>query len=417
MLPTQRKFEIFRWIIFSAVTLACIDTVIRYWTPRGMFLSLFNMAVPPVLFFYFKKNSVNRLGIFLLCSPVIFLLETIYVIYSKLYLPVLLAVNLLAIVFTVNLSLFALFGQYFTGRLKKHIDIYLYPLLALSCCAYVSLYVVEPFNLTPYIFLLIVLTFFYLIMVRQLRVHERMIIEQRQTITNTREMVRSIIHDLSNLISAAYGWSKLAVKSDDPEKRRKNYAKAEFSFTHTNDYIKTITSILCDRQNMVSLEQMTPATFCNELYGNLRDSFVGESEHTRDHQVQLQPGRFIFSSPAAFHGKYLFADIPKFASAILNLMTNARNAGADGMSLLISETDSPPGLRLSFRDNGKGIPEEKAGMLFKERLKSKTGSGVGLLGVRIIISCHNASIFCTNPNSNGNGITEFTIKTLPYESS
>ncbi|MBN1758407.1 MAG: HAMP domain-containing histidine kinase [Chitinispirillaceae bacterium] len=413
----QRIFNLFQWIIFLAVTAACANTVLRYWTPGGMVLSLFNLAVPPVLFIFFRKNSVNRLGIFLLCSPVIFLLETIYIIYHKLNIPVILAVNLLAIVFTVNLSLFAMFGRYFTGHLKKHIDIYLYPLLALSISAYVLLYLKEPFNLTPYIFLLAALTFFYLVMVRQLRAHERMITEQQQTISNTRDMVRSIIHDLSNFISAAYGWSKLAIKSDDPEKRKKHYAKAEYSFTHTADHIKTITSILCDRQNMVTLSQIAPQTFCDELFSSLRDSFVGKTVHVRGGPAELQPGRFTFSSPSTFQGKRLFADIPKMSSAILNLMTNARKAGADSMSLSIEENKEPAGLRLFFRDNGSGIPAPKVNMLFKERLNSETGSGVGLLGVRIIISCHNASIFCTNPNSSGNGITEFTIKTLPYESS
>ena len=72
------------------------------------------------------------------------------------------------------------------------------------------------------------------------------------------------------------------------------------------------------------------------------------------------------------------------------------------------------GLELQVLDNGCGIPSEKISSLFREKIDSGNGAGVGLLGVRMIIQCHKANIACINHNSDGTGQTEFLISTLEY---
>lgn len=410
----HNRFNIVRWLVLSTTTLSCIYAIIRYFSIPGIPIVVINCAVPPFLFFFFRKNTINRIGVFLLVCPIIFVLETLYIVLRGLPMPSQLSINQLATIFTLCLFLFALFGEHLSGRLRKHIDLYLYPLLALTILEYVIIYLKTPFNLPPYIFLLVAISGFYLIMVRQLRLNERLIAEQHQTIINARIMFRSVIHDLANIIAAAGGWSNLAFKVRDEIRRKENQEKATGSFRHATDHIKTVTAILNDSRTIVSLSQMTPINFCESIIYFLKNNHVGEMAVVTDEEPEFRENTLLFAHPVKFTGKHIYADTHAFGNALLNLVSNAKKAGANSMLLLVTETTNRSGLQIALKDNGCGIPTNKVDRLFKERIESDNGSGVGLIGVKMIISCHDADISIENANSDGNGITEFSIKELVY---
>jgi signal transduction histidine kinase len=414
----NRLLTFFHWSIFTAVAVCCIFTIVKYWTLSAWPIIGLNAAVPPLLFVFFRKNTVNRLGVFMLCAPMVFIIEMIYIIVAQLPFPLDVANNLLAFVFTISLTLFALFGEYFTGRLRRHIDIMVYPLLVLNLAGYLLIYFRKPFNLTPYLLTIALLGLYYLLMVRRIRTHERMIVEQHQTIINTRLMMRSQVHDIANFVNAATGWAHLAQNSTTAEKRKERGEKAKASFARLTDHLRTIVGMLSDQKNLVQLVSMNPVAFLESLGDFLQDSFVGETRIVRgDVDDEFVAGTLIIAIPAICTGRSVFVDIQAFCTATFNLLANARKAGATAMRFLVDEQVEPAGLRIRIQDNGPGIPQSKSEMLFKERVESATGSGVGLIGVRMVIDCHDAKISVTDPNTDGQSRTEFTIETLKYISS
>lgn len=368
-----------------------------------------------MLYFYLKKEAINHLGTFFLFCPLIFILETMYIIVMGLDLPLMIAVNQLPIIFSLCLSLFALFGEHFTGRLRKHMDLYLFPLLALTILEYVIIYIRFPFDPTPYCILIFALSGFYLIMVRQLRSNTRLIAEQHQTITHTRTMMRSIVHDLANIVSAASGWSSMAFKAQDEHKRTSCQAKAVGAFTFATEHIKSVTAILSDEGTVVNLSQISPAFFCDKLAECLKNNHVGDTVIMKGSSPDaLAHDTLLIVSPDEYSGKLIYADTHTFGNALINLVSNAKKAGASDIAIEITESEGKTGLQINFKDNGRGIPAQKVDRLFKERVESANGTGVGLLGVRMIINCHNADIAVVNPNSDGTGTTEFCIKPISY---
>jgi signal transduction histidine kinase len=408
------KLECYRWILWVAVTASCINAVVLFRTaPEGLPLVLLNAITPVFLFFFFRKDSANRLGLFLLCSPLVFIGETLYIIITGIVLPLQLALNMLVVIFTCCLTLFAISGDQFTGQLKKYLDLYLIPLMISIIAALMVIYHKYPFPIVPYLLVLVALSALYIIMVRQIRSNERKITEQHQSIANNHIMMRGFIHDLGNSIAAASGWSSMAIKAATEEKRKINGEKANDAFKHVIDHVKTVTLLLNDQKNVVSLVQISPAAFCEALLSYLQKSYVGEIILGKD-AVAVTPGVLDFRMPATFTGKHLYADTEGFGRVLHNMVINAQKAGATGIAIIIEEVPDPASLRIRILDNGKGIAEETTARLFKERIASDNGSGVGLLGVRMIVRCHNATIEIAEPNSNGTGQTEFVISNLLY---
>jgi signal transduction histidine kinase len=412
-----KLIQTFRWSIFAAVFLLSAQTVIGYWQKNAWPIVAFNLILPVLLYFFLRTHTVNRIGYFLLASPVCFILEVTYLLHAKISLAFLTATNLVAIVFSINLTLFAVFGDHFTGQLKKHLDSIVYPLLAANLAAYGLLYLMHPFNITPYIFMICLLAFYFIVMVRHIRSRESMIAEQKKTILNSRVMMRGQIHDISNFLGSISGWIGLAGRINLEDKRLYYIGKAKASFEHIKEHLHTVVAMLDDEHYMVRLSLMTATRFIEHVADFLKDSFVGETRVIKEPAPEeLIPGTLLFVRPAILSPKHLYVDLSAFCSAIVNLISNAGKAGATGMMVVIEESSAPPGLTISIRDNGPGIPAAKAALLFKEKVESATGSGVGLLGVRMIIESHDAEIKLTNPNTAGVGYTEFTISGLKYAS-
>lgn len=414
-MKSDRMISLFRWIIFAGVTVACVFAIIDYWTLSAWPIIVFNSFFPPFLFWFLGKHTANRLGIFMVSAPVIFILEMMYLIYARLPIPLDVVTNELAFIFTISLTVFALFGEHFDGWLKKHMDALLYPLLGLNLIAYLLIYYKQHFNLIPYLLMLAFLAFYYLISARTIRSNERMIIEQHHTNVNTRIMMRGQIHDISNFLVAITSWFQMAGKERVEENRREYIENGNASSLRLNDHLRTILDMLTDQKNMVHLCLTTPQEFVEYFADFLKDSFVGEIQVVAgDAPRDFVPATLVFAHPISFTGKHILIDIKVFCTAILNLISNARKAGANAMIFCLEERRQPHGLQLRVQDNGSGIPAEKKDLLFKQKVQSDSGSGIGLIGVRMVINCHGATIALTNNNSDGKSRTEFTIAGLEY---
>lgn len=107
----------------------------------------------------------------------------------------------------------------------------------------------------------------------------------------------------------------------------------------------------------------------------------------------------------------LHADSAALKQVFLNLMKNAAEAGNDQVKLQIATVDSPPGVKIIFRDNGQGIPAEVMNHLFEPFFTTKkSGMGLGLAISRRIVQAHSGHLEARNIEPRG---AEFSIY-LPY---
>ncbi len=109
------------------------------------------------------------------------------------------------------------------------------------------------------------------------------------------------------------------------------------------------------------------------------------------------------------------ADRGQLSQIIANLTINAKQAMPDGGTLYISaenKTGPEDFVRITFRDEGEGIPPEIAEKIFDPYYTTKdTGSGLGLAVVQSIIEKHNGKIAMESAPGRG---TVFTLL-LPAE--
>jgi signal transduction histidine kinase len=106
------------------------------------------------------------------------------------------------------------------------------------------------------------------------------------------------------------------------------------------------------------------------------------------------------------------ADASLLKQVFLNLIKNADEAcGSDG-ELVIRTGIHSPSVRISFTDNGPGIPAENLNRIFEPFFTTKsTGMGMGLAICRRIIQAHGGELEVKNRLPKG---TEFTI-VLPIQ--
>ena len=106
-------------------------------------------------------------------------------------------------------------------------------------------------------------------------------------------------------------------------------------------------------------------------------------------------------------------DLTKMVTAVSELARNTMVYGGGGdMDWEILEESGRTGLRLVFRDEGPGIPEEEKDKIFErfyrignESVRKTKGTGLGLYLCKKIAHDHNAYISVTNLSPTGSNFT------------
>lgn len=111
----------------------------------------------------------------------------------------------------------------------------------------------------------------------------------------------------------------------------------------------------------------------------------------------------------------VFVDSDRIVQTVTNLISNAVKFSPAGTTVTISAASADGMLVVRVADRGRGIPEEKAGMIF-ERFKQvnasdsrdKGGSGLGLSISSSIVTAHRGRIWCERNGTQGS-IFFFTV--------
>lgn len=98
----------------------------------------------------------------------------------------------------------------------------------------------------------------------------------------------------------------------------------------------------------------------------------------------------------------VLADASSLKQVALNLVKNASEACGAGGELLISTRFERPWVRVSFTDNGHGLPEDDIARVFEPFFTTKSGGiGVGLSICRRIIEAHDGRMEAENVTPRG----------------
>ena len=119
-----------------------------------------------------------------------------------------------------------------------------------------------------------------------------------------------------------------------------------------------------------------------------------------------RPLTLTFSPGAA--GAVLALDQRSMARVFVNLVQNAIEAGQGPVSVAISSSCEPGGVRIEVADDGPGVPAEVRDRLFEPYFTTKTGgTGLGLAICRRLVEVHGGSIQHVGSPSGG---TRFVLR-------
>jgi PAS domain S-box-containing protein len=119
-------------------------------------------------------------------------------------------------------------------------------------------------------------------------------------------------------------------------------------------------------------------------------------------RVEIENRRISVAVSSGGSTPMVLADPDQMKQVFFNLVKNALEAMADGGRLDIGVTSDDSFLRIDFRDNGKGIPEDELGRIFEAYHTTKErGTGLGLMIVQRIVRDHGGQIDVSSREGEG----------------
>ena len=198
-------------------------------------------------------------------------------------------------------------------------------------------------------------------------------------------MIRDIAHELrtpiTNIMGRIEAFEEGIVKD----------SAAVIRFTNTQ--LEGLASIVEDMQLLSSADANQLSVTLREI--NLPAMLQEWAEHYRD---EPEIDGITVSSPCV-DSMYLRLDPQRMTQVLDNLLTNARRARPSGLKISL-ETELPgKGCKLSFSDNGPGVPDESLPLLFQRLYRVDTsrnantgGAGLGLSIVKTLVEAQNGRV-------------------------
>jgi len=129
-------------------------------------------------------------------------------------------------------------------------------------------------------------------------------------------------------------------------------------------------------------------------------ALVGETLNVM--RVDIENRRIAVSVAAHGQTPPALVDPDQIKQVFFNLVKNAMEAMPDGGRLEIGISSGDTFLRLDFRDNGVGIPEDRLGRIFEPYHTTKAkGTGLGLMIVQRIVRDHGGHIEVSSKEGEG----------------
>ncbi len=206
------------------------------------------------------------------------------------------------------------------------------------------------------------------------------------------EMAADIAHEIRNPLTSIKGASNLLAN----ELKNLNQPRLQEYHTIISEEIERLNNILTNFQDLTKpLKMEKDSISINEV---LQKTVKLVEMGTLNLEIKLE-----ISSKLPI----VQADASFMKQVFLNLIKNATEACAPGGELVIETASDPPWIKISFSDDGPGIPPELVNRIFEPFFTTKTrGMGVGLAVCQRIIQAHNGRIEVNNGLPKG---TQFNI--------
>ena len=207
---------------------------------------------------------------------------------------------------------------------------------------------------------------------------------EKEAIENNKTVIASLSHDIKTPVASirAYAEGLEAGYGDNPEKRAKYLEvimrKCDEVAALTNDMLLHSIS---DLDRLI----MNPTEF--ELCGFIKET-VGEITANKSIRLKL-PAYFI----------EVKADKSRLMQVFENIIGNAAKYARTDVEITAIKTEG--GAEISFRDFGKGVPEEEIPFLFNKfyrgsRIEKENGAGLGLYIVKYVVTRSGGEVYAEN---------------------
>lgn len=206
------------------------------------------------------------------------------------------------------------------------------------------------------------------------------------------EMAAGVAHEIRNPLSCIKGASNLLAS----ELKNLNHPKIQEYHNIVAEEIKRLNNILVNFQDLTrpSKIEKESASINEVIQKTVKLAEIG----TLNIRIRLELSRDL---------PKIQADASLISQVFLNLIKNVvETCGSDG-ELVIKTESIPPWVKISFSDDGPGIPPELLNRIFEPFFTTKTtGMGMGLAICQRIIQAHNGRIEVDNLLPKG---TQFSI--------
>jgi len=216
--------------------------------------------------------------------------------------------------------------------------------------------------------------------------------QMRMKLDALSEMAADIAHEIRNPLSSIKGASNLLAS----ELKNLNQPKIQEYHTIITEEIERLNNILTNFQDLTKpLKIEKDSVSMNEVIQNTV-KLIKMGIQNLDIRLELSTNLPMIQ-----------ADASSLKQVFLNLIKNAAEACGLVGELEIKTASDPPWIKISFSDDGPGIPPELVNRIFEPFFTTKArGMGVGLAICQRIIQAHNGRIEVNNRLPKG---TQFNI--------
>lgn len=226
--------------------------------------------------------------------------------------------------------------------------------------------------------------------VSELRSLQDLLAQQKQ-LSAMGEMVAGLAHQIRTPLATAILYASQMTKPNLVEEKRQQFSQKILERLH---YLERQVNdmLIFAKQGRLAMQSFS----LRQLLAHVAESMESYGGHfTIDNRLQCD---LLTGNEDALRG------------ALMNLLNNAVEAGAEHIALTVSRGDEVS-VRIVVEDDGPGIDERQQVKLFEPFYTTKNhGTGLGLAVVDSVIKAHHGSIICRSSVGRG---TTFTL-TLPY---
>jgi len=206
--------------------------------------------------------------------------------------------------------------------------------------------------------------------------------QMRMKLDALSEMAADIAHEIRNPLGSIKGASNLLAN----ELKSLNQPKIQEYHTIITEEIERLNNILTNFQDLTKpLKIEKDSVSMNEVIQKTV-KLVKMGIQNLDIRLELSTNLPMIQ-----------ADASSLKQVFLNLIKNAAEACGSGGELEIKTASDPPWIKITFSDDGPGIPPELVNRIFEPFFTTKArGMGVGLAICQRIIQAHNGRIEVNN---------------------